>query len=50
MQVRVELTITPMGMQNDDVAAFEGLTAEVAKELIALASLQGRSYSERYIA
>ena len=34
MQVRVELAIAPVCVQDDDVAAFEGLTAEVAKELI----------------
>ena len=31
------LTIAPMGVQDDDVAAFEGLTTEVTKEFIHIA-------------
>ena len=34
MQMRVELAISPVRVQDDDVAAFEGLTAEVTKEFI----------------
>jgi hypothetical protein len=39
-----------MGVQDDDVAAFKFLMAEVTKEFIALASLQGRSCSAPHIA
>jgi hypothetical protein len=34
MEVGVELTITPMRVQHDDVATFEALPAEIAKELV----------------
>ena len=34
VQVGIVLTITPVGVQDDDVAAFESLPAEVAKEFI----------------
>jgi hypothetical protein len=34
MKMGMVLTIAPMGVQDDDVAAFKGLTAEIAKELV----------------
>ena len=46
MQVGVELAVSPMRVQDDDVATFEALPAEIAKELVHTADSTSHEFAQ----